>query len=62
MPGAEEERPPSQPAGSPEPHGREAVDAVRARQPDVVILDIIMPVVDSWSALAEVRNAGISPQ
>jgi CheY-like chemotaxis protein len=38
------------------------VDAVRARQPDVVILDIIMPVVDSWSALAEVRNAGISPQ
>ncbi|HEY7281273.1 MAG TPA: response regulator transcription factor [Actinomycetota bacterium] len=42
-------------------NGREAVEAITERQPDVVVLDIMMPVVDGWSALAEVRQAGISP-
>jgi DNA-binding response OmpR family regulator len=41
--------------------GREAVDAIVSREPDVVILDIMMPGVDGWSALAEVRQAGIDP-
>ncbi|WP_424215487.1 response regulator transcription factor [Streptomyces sp. BI20] len=37
--------------------GREAVELARAHQPDVVLLDIQMPVLDGLAALAELRRA-----
>ncbi len=36
--------------------GREAVEVARARRPDVVLLDIRMPVLDGLSAAAELRR------
>ncbi|MBW5482885.1 response regulator transcription factor [Streptomyces bambusae] len=39
------------------PDGRAAVELARAHQPDVVLLDIQMPVLDGLSALAELRRA-----
>jgi CheY-like chemotaxis protein len=37
-------------------NGREALDMVRARQPDVVLMDIRMPEMDGNTALAEMRK------
>ncbi|MFJ3922502.1 response regulator [Streptomyces sp. NPDC090022] len=39
------------------PDGRQAVELARAHHPDVVLLDIQMPVLDGLSALAELRRA-----
>ncbi|RSS84478.1 response regulator transcription factor [Streptomyces sp. WAC06614] len=39
------------------PNGREAVELARAHHPDVVLLDIQMPVLDGLSALAELGRA-----
>jgi DNA-binding LytR/AlgR family response regulator len=36
--------------------GAEALDALRAQPFDVVVLDIMMPRVDGWMALMEIRN------
>jgi DNA-binding NarL/FixJ family response regulator len=36
--------------------GREAVELVRAHRPDVVLLDVVMPVLDGLSAAAEIRR------
>ena len=30
-------------------HGREALDAMRARRPSTVVLDLMMPVMDGWA-------------
>ncbi|QES52453.1 DNA-binding response regulator [Streptomyces venezuelae] len=38
-------------------NGREAVDLARSHQPDVVLLDIQMPVLDGLTALGELRRA-----
>ncbi|MEU9142506.1 response regulator transcription factor [Streptomyces sp. NPDC048349] len=38
-------------------NGREAVDLARAHAPDVVLLDIQMPVMDGLTALGELRRA-----
>ncbi|MER7760484.1 response regulator transcription factor [Streptomyces sp. NPDC097619] len=38
-------------------NGREAVELARAHAPDVVLLDIQMPVMDGLTALAELRRA-----
>ena len=37
--------------------GREAVDEARANQPDLVLLDIAMPVMDGMEALPLIRQA-----
>ncbi|MGG8409094.1 response regulator [Streptomyces sp. 12297] len=39
------------------PNGREAVECARAHAPDVVLLDIQMPVMDGLTALGELRRA-----
>src|SRR5262245_49289348 len=36
--------------------GREAVELVRAHQPDVAVIDIRMPVLDGLGAVAEIRD------
>lgn len=35
------------------PNGREALDLMRAEHPDVVVLDLMMPVVSGWQVLEE---------
>ena len=40
--------------------GREAVDEARANQPDLVLLDIAMPVMDGMEALPLIRQAARS--
>jgi CheY-like chemotaxis protein len=34
-------------------NGREALDAMRAERPDVVVLDLMMPVLSGWDVLHE---------
>jgi CheY-like chemotaxis protein len=34
-------------------NGREGLDAMRAERPDVVVLDLMMPVVSGWDVLRE---------
>lgn len=41
--------------------GRTALDLHLALKPDVVLLDISMPLVDGWEVLAEVRRRGGTP-
>jgi DNA-binding NarL/FixJ family response regulator len=41
-------------------NGREAIDVVRAHQPDLVLLDIAMPVMDGLEALPHIRQAATS--
>ncbi len=36
--------------------GREALDVIRANQPDLVVLDIMMPEVDGYDVLQELRS------
>jgi two-component system alkaline phosphatase synthesis response regulator PhoP len=35
------------------PNGREALDLMRERRPDVVVLDLMMPVLSGWDVLRE---------
>ena len=35
------------------PNGREALDVMRAEHPDVVVLDLMMPVLSGWDVLRE---------
>jgi CheY-like chemotaxis protein len=35
------------------PNGREALDIMRAEHPDVVVLDLMMPVLSGWDVLRE---------
>lgn len=35
--------------------GRECVEAARAEPPDLVLIDLSMPVMDGWNALRELR-------
>ncbi|WP_294190420.1 response regulator [uncultured Sphingomonas sp.] len=41
--------------------GRTALDLHLALKPDIVLLDISMPLVDGWEVLAEVRRRGNTP-
>lgn len=36
--------------------GREAVDRARAEQPDLIVMDVMMPVLDGLAALAELKK------
>lgn len=36
--------------------GRAALDAVAAERPDVVLLDVMLPELDGWSVLAELKR------
>jgi len=36
--------------------GRAAIDALEAFEPDVVVLDLMLPHVDGWSVLAKARS------
>jgi CheY-like chemotaxis protein len=35
------------------PNGREGLDAMRAEHPDVVVLDLMMPILSGWDVLRE---------
>ena len=41
-------------------NGQDGVDLVKSKTPDLVILDVMMPVKDGLQACKELRNAGIS--
>ncbi len=36
-------------------NGEEALDVIRSRHPDVVLLDVMMPRMDGWTALEELK-------
>jgi CheY-like chemotaxis protein len=38
------------------PNGREALDLMREARPDVVLLDLMMPVLSGWDVLKERRS------
>ena len=42
-------------------NGRTALDVHLALRPDILLLDITMPVVDGWEVLSEVRRRGGTP-
>jgi CheY-like chemotaxis protein len=35
------------------PNGREALELMRSQQPDIVVLDLMMPIVSGWDVLRE---------
>lgn len=37
-------------------NGQEALDAVEVATPDVVLMDLSMPVMDGWTAIAKLRE------
>lgn len=37
-------------------NGKEAIDMVKDHQPDVVVLDLHMPVMDGWSASSHIKS------
>jgi len=41
-------------------NGEDGVALVKAKQPDLIILDVMMPVKDGLEACREIRNSGIS--
>jgi DNA-binding NarL/FixJ family response regulator len=36
-------------------NGQEAIEMVKSRQPDIVILDLQMPILDGWSASSRIK-------
>ena len=42
--------------------GRDALDKIRARVPDLVVLDLMMPEVDGWQVLRELQGLATRPR
>lgn len=42
-------------------HGLEALERIEARRPDIVLLDIMMPVMDGWEVLERLRGMSDPP-
>jgi CheY-like chemotaxis protein len=42
-------------------NGLEALQKIRAARPDLVVLDIMMPVMDGWEVLAQLKKLGAAP-
>ena len=36
-------------------NGREALDQIKSRQPDLILLDLMMPVLDGFAVLSEIK-------
>ena len=43
-------------------NGREALDAIAERIPDVILLDLMMPVMDGFEVIAELNRQGLTSQ
>lgn len=43
-------------------NGQEAIDMVKRHRPDVIVLDLQMPVMDGWSASTEIKNIAPNTQ
>ncbi len=41
-------------------NGREALDVVASERPDLILLDLMMPVMDGWECLTELKSNGSS--
>jgi CheY-like chemotaxis protein len=39
-------------------NGQEALDRARSDRPDLILLDVMMPVMDGWECLAELKRDG----
>jgi CheY-like chemotaxis protein len=39
-------------------NGRQAIDVARAQRPQLILLDLMMPVMDGWECLAELKADG----
>src|SRR5207245_2997491 len=42
--------------------GREALEKIRSSPPDLVVLDLMMPHIDGWAVLEEIRAGSDPPQ
>ena len=42
--------------------GREALEKIRATAPDLVVLDLMMPEVDGWHVLRELKGVAAAPR
>lgn len=43
------------------PNGQSALDLHRTAKPDLVLLDVQLPILDGWQVLAEIRHRGDTP-
>ncbi|MDH5230681.1 MAG: response regulator [Gammaproteobacteria bacterium] len=43
-------------------NGRDGIAAVESFQPDVITLDVLMPVMDGWSVLSELKDKNVTDQ
>lgn len=41
--------------------GKEGVDLAKAHNPDIILLDLMMPEMDGWQVTAEIRKFSLSP-
>lgn len=42
------------------PGGQEGVDLAQSEQPDLILMDMNMPVLDGWEATRQIRKLGIT--
>jgi DNA-binding response OmpR family regulator len=42
-------------------NGKQAVESISARRPDLLILDLMMPELDGWAVLERLRERGVLP-